>query len=286
MNIYFMLAFTRDTKAPNPVLVELFDLLRERGHEVEIGVADELVLGPTELTARHDLYILKSHSALWMSLAGILHAQGARMLNPYLSCLAAHNKIVAERRLEACGIPTPASWVTGDLSLLRVISEERPLIIKPYIGGRGVGVMLVRDGSDLAAIEPPQQPMLIQEYVPGAEIKVYVIGDQVFGIRKEETPTGTVRTLCEVSDDVRAIALRCGEVFGLGLYGLDVIESDAGPVVIDLNYFPSYKGIPNAARLLADYICDYAAARQPELALEGLQRAETHLFPVPATRVA
>ncbi|HEX8036262.1 MAG TPA: ATP-grasp domain-containing protein, partial [Ktedonobacterales bacterium] len=196
MKIYFMLAFTRATLNPNPVLVDVFEHLRQRGCEVELGVADELVTDPAQFTPDSDLYILKSHSAIWLSLAGVLHSQGAAILNPYLSCLSAHNKIVAERRLEAAGIPTPHSWVTGNLSLLQPLSEERELIVKPYIGGRGVGVVLARNPRELAAIPTPEQPVLVQEYVPGDEIKVAVIGDKVAAVRKIETATGSVRVPC------------------------------------------------------------------------------------------
>jgi hypothetical protein len=45
---------------------------------------------------------------------------------------------------------------------------------------------------------------------------------------------------------------------GLGLFGLDVIESDDGPFVVDVNYFPGYKGVPDAGALIADYIDAYA----------------------------
>jgi hypothetical protein len=45
------------------------------------------------------------------------------------------------------------------------------------------------------------------------------------------------------------------------LYGLDVIESVDGPLVVDLNYFPGYKGVPNVAPLIAQYIEDYARER-------------------------
>ncbi|MGZ3600398.1 MAG: ATP-grasp domain-containing protein [Ktedonobacterales bacterium] len=273
MKIYFMLAFTRATLNPNPVLVELFEQLRQRGCEVELGVADELVTDPAQFTPNSDVYILKSHSALWLSLAGVLHSQGAQILNPYLSCLAAHNKIVAERRLEAAGIPTPHSWVTGNLSLLQPLCEERALIVKPYIGGRGVGVVLARNPQEFAAIPAPDQPVLIQEFIPGDEIKVAVIGDKVTAIRKIETATGSVRVPCLVSGEVQEIARRCGQIFGLGLYGLDIIEGPSGPVVIDLNYFPSYKGVPNAATLLTDYILDFASAGKPRPSADDLRQA-------------
>lgn len=267
MKIYFMLAFTRSgASEANPTLVETFDILRGRGVELEIGVANELVLDPTSMRAEHDLYVLKSHTQLWMSIAGILHGANARMLNPYLSCVAVHNKIVVERRLRAARIPIPHAWVTGNLTLLRSVVEERPLFIKPYVGGRGAGVRLVRTPDELDALGIPEQPMLVQEYVPGDELKVYVIGHEVFAIRKTPTDGATERALLPVDDAVERIALRCGRVFALGLYGLDVLLGPDGPVVIDLNYFPSYKGVPYAAERLAEYIHAYAAGDIAELA--------------------
>ncbi|HEX8036959.1 MAG TPA: ATP-grasp domain-containing protein, partial [Ktedonobacterales bacterium] len=147
------------------------------------------------------------------------------------------------------------------------------LIVKPYIGGRGVGVVLARNPLELAAIPAPEQPVLVQEFIPGDEIKVAVIGDKVAAVCKIETATGSVRVPCLVNAEVQEIARRCGQIFGLGLYGLDVIEGPNGPVVIDLNYFPSYKGVPNAATLLADYILDFAAAGNPRLAADDLRQA-------------
>jgi ribosomal protein S6--L-glutamate ligase len=146
------------------------------------------------------------------------------------------------------------------------LSAERPLIIKPYIGGRAEGVQIVRSPGELAILQPPSEPVVIQEFIPDAdEIKVYVIGQDVFGIRKRETPSGSVRTACAVSPEIQSIALRCGRLFGLGLYGLDVLESLDGPLVVDVNYFPSYKGVPNAAQLVANFVDDYANGRIPEL---------------------
>jgi ribosomal protein S6--L-glutamate ligase len=66
-----------------------------------------------------------------------------------------------------------------------------------------------------------------------------------------------------ISPEVREIALACGELLGLGLYGLDVIESPDGPVVVDVNYFPGYKGVDGAAASIADYIQRYATGRTP-----------------------
>jgi ribosomal protein S6--L-glutamate ligase len=274
MRIYFMLAFRRVAQAPNPALVDAVDRLRHSGFRVELGFAEELLLEPEGLAPAHDLYVLKSHSKLWLSLAGILDGQGARLLNPYPACAATLDKILALWRLRAAGIPTPRSWVTGDLLHLRTLAAEQPLIIKPYDGMRANGVSVIQSPSDLGALPAPDRPVLVQEYIrgDGEDLKVYVIGTDVFAVRKPSALAG-IRAPgrpCPVSSEVRDIALRCGRLFGLGLYGLDVMEGPDGPVVVDLNYFPSYLGVPNAAPLIAAYIADYACGLYRELKPVGL----------------
>jgi len=272
MKLYMMLSYCRTPLIQNPVLVELMDILRQQNIQVDIGIAQDIVMQPGCMASLYDLYILKSHSDLWLSLAGVLHEQGARLLNPYPACQEVTNKIVATQRMQTAGIPAPESWVTGDLNLLMPIAAEKSLIIKPHIGGRGMGVHVIHNPHELSLITPPQEPLLIQEYIPGAELKIYVIGERVFAVRKPFNSTSFMIAgqPARVSQEAREIALKCGRVFGLGLYGLDIIESANGPVVVDLNYFPSYKGVPGAAKLIADYIMSYASGKVPEL--------ETHNF--------
>jgi len=265
MRLFFLLV-RRVPPVPSPVLVDVFALLRERGFEVDSAIPEELVTRPDRLRVEHDLYILKSHTELALSLAGVLDTLGAELLNPYTSCITTQDKIVASRRLRAAGVPTPRSWITGDFALMRPIVEETPLIVKPYRGHRGAGISIVRNASDLAALAPPEGPVLIQEHVSGSgeDVKVYVVGEQVFAVRKEFSPTSFTRPgrPCAVDEQLREIALACGRILGIGLYGLDVLETDAGPVVVDVNYFPGYKGVPDVAPLIADYIEDYAEGRR------------------------
>jgi glutathione synthase/RimK-type ligase-like ATP-grasp enzyme len=70
-------------------------------------------------------------------------------------------------------------------------------------------------------------------------------------VRTAEEKRGEPRT---ISPEVRDICLRCGELFDLELYGVDLIETEESPFVIEINCFPGYKGVPEADRLLAEYI--------------------------------
>jgi ribosomal protein S6--L-glutamate ligase len=261
MRLFFLLV-RRVPPVPSPVLVEVFDLLGRRGFSVESGIAEELVVRPDRLAADHDLYVLKSHTELSLSLAGVLDTQGAAMLNPYRSCITTQDKIVASRRLQAAGVPVPRSWVTGDLALLEGLLEETPLIVKPHRGHRGAGIAIVRNGAELGSIGSTGTPAIVQEYFEGSgeDLKVYVVGEEVFAVRKpfsEASFTVPGRPVA-VTRELRRVALACGRILGLGLYGIDLVEAAGGPVVVDVNYFPGYKGVPDVAPLIADYIADYA----------------------------
>jgi ribosomal protein S6--L-glutamate ligase len=264
MKLHFLVV-RRVPPVPSPILVEAYDILRGRGYEVEDSIAEEVLTKSDELAVDADLYVLKSHTELSLSIAGALYTQGARLLNPYPSCALTQNKIVVSRLLAEAGVPAPRTWVTYDFSLVESLLAETPLIIKPYMGHRGAGIQIVRTPEELAKVAAPEQPVVVQEVVEGdgEDVKVYVVRDQVFAVRKvfsEDSFTKVGRPV-PVSAEIRDIASRIGKACGLALFGLDVIESKRGPYVVDVNYFPGYKGVPNAAPLIANCIDDFAQGR-------------------------
>ena len=63
---------------------------------------------------------------------------------------------------------------------------------------------------------------------------------------------------CDVAPELVELARRCGRAFGLTLYGLDLIEGPDGPVIVDVNYFPGYRGVPGAAERVAEQVERFA----------------------------
>ena len=261
MKLHFMVV-RRVPPMPSPVLTTTYEILRGRGYTITEDIAEELLRRPDELVPNADLYLLKSHTELARAVAGILHVQGAHMLNPYEACSAVQSKIITSRLLHHANIPVPKSWITGDLALAAGVLDEHPIIVKPHMGHRGTGVHYCKTVKDLAQIPTTETPMIVQEWIdgPGEDLKVYVAGDEVHGVRKRfsKTSFAVPGKAGPTSDNVREIALKVGKVCGLGLYGLDIIESERGPFVVDVNYFPGYKGVPDAAGMIADYIDAYA----------------------------
>ena len=142
--------------------------------------------------------------------------------------------------------------------------EEMTLVVKPHMGWRGEGVRIVRGAAELLALPAPREPVLVQEFLPGTgvDLRVYVAGSRVFATRKpfSSSSFSVPGQPAAVSEEVREIALRCGAAFGLELYGLDLIETQRGPFVVDVNYFPGYKGLPDAAEAVADHVALSAGA--------------------------
>ena len=262
MRMLFLTA-TRVPDVPSPLLAEVSELLRRRGHEVDDVIAERALIDISTLAPDYDLYLLKSHTELSLSIAAALDEQGARVLNPVAACTVAQDKLRCHRRLATAGVPVPRTRVTGSWSCASAsLDQGVPIVVKPLRGHRGAGVQIVFASGQLRDQPAPPSPLLVQDFVdgPGEDLKAYVVGRRVWAVRKSFSPLSFTLPGHEVAvgPGLEDIALRAGAALGLGLYGLDVIEGPGGPVVVDLNYFPGYKGCSGVAGPMAAYIDAYA----------------------------
>ena len=269
----FLILDRRDHGTPTPLLHEVMALLEERGIHVGWSVVEETVTPAGRPRPDCDFYLLKSYTDLGLSLAELLHHRGARLLNPYPACAALRDKVATAWRLRAAGLPIPRTWSTGDPGLLADRLRNGPLIFKPARGVHGAGIRVVHDAQELddfreevAAGSGFREPWLAQEFVRGSgeDLKLYVSGPDVFAVRKafSETSFHENGRPCAVDPEAAELALRCGRVFGLTLYGLDLIEGPYGPVIVDVNYFPGYRGVPEAAERVAGQIERFARSAE------------------------
>ena len=245
--------------------------LAEAGVIVDVIHPVRHALELSQLRAECDLYVLKKMSRLSLSLAGALHARGAVIVNPYPVTVALRDKIVTAKILESAGVPTPAAYVAAHPQELAPLLDGGPLIVKPYQGSDGVGVRVVRSGAELASVRDGRDPVFAQRYhePEGRDRKIYVVGSQLFGVKKvfpartDEEGRGEPFT---PSPELRDIALRCGQAFGIDFFGVDVIESGGKPFVVDMCSIPGCGGVPDAPQHLASYLLEAAerAARRPK----------------------
>jgi ribosomal protein S6--L-glutamate ligase len=236
------------------------ELLRSRGVAVAEIYPEDSRLDVARVEVDCDLYLLKSGTETALSLAGVLHAAGAKIINPYPTVIAMRDKIVSTKMLQSADVPLPETWFASKPDQLAGLLKEGPIVVKPFwAASQGRGVQIVKTEDELATVITEDGVIFAQRWrqPDGRDHKLYVIGDRVFGVRRVWPPKTLEDKLGEpfdVPDEMREVALGCGRAFGVGLYGVDLITSGGKPYVVDINTFPGFKGVPNAEELLAEHI--------------------------------
>ena len=255
----------RHSRMPRAVV----DRLAEWGHRT---VVLEPSAAATSLSDRlsgedFDAIVLRTVSGgPGVSLLQALGAGGITTINDAAAVRRVRDKAVVAATARAQGIPFPDTYFVARPSLLdQVPFLQFPLVVKPASGGFGHDVRLVRTPAEAASLASngTGHHLIAQPWIPnlGYDMKLYNTGGQVFAVRRRSSLLGgrdEERELVGITDELRELALRVGAAFGLDIYGVDVVEGPNGWVVIDVNDFPSFKKVPDAAQMVAASVVDIA----------------------------
>ncbi len=258
------LCFIVEERYENDVMPgAVVEVLRSCGHRVDVlrpngTVSDLWELLPTDV-ARYDAFVLKTVSeGPGQSLLDAAGAAGITTINDHRAIRLARDKAVAAVRARASGIPFPKTWFASRTALLdQIPADLYPLVIKPNNGSSLKDVYRVDTPEELARLDLDDNTrMLAQPYLPnpGYDLKLYNTGDEVFATVKRSPlhpGAAVVEEQIPVTPELRNLARAVGRVFGLDIYGIDVVETAAGWVVLDVNDFPSFGNVPKAAWRLA-----------------------------------
>lgn len=249
------------------------DQLLQWGHDVDLLEPQSAVTCLNTLAEQgYDAYVLKSLAdGPGMSILEAAEAVGIPTINSSRSVRLVRDKAVAAAFARAHGLPIPPTYFVSHPRLLHQIPlEEYPIVVKPSNGSSCRGIYLLRSPGDLAELEIAEENdsfFLAQRYAEnsGFDIKVYVTGTEVYAAVAKTSPLhGRVEDrFVPLSPQVRRLALQVGKVFGLDIYGLDVVETPAGPAILDINDFPSFGRVPRAVIRIAEYVLH--AAKRAEL---------------------
>ncbi|HEV8304915.1 MAG TPA: hypothetical protein VGQ25_08150 [Gemmatimonadales bacterium] len=222
--------------------------------------------GATDLN-RYEALIARGRDALTLAMLAYGEAAGITTVNTHRATEAVRNKAHLAIALERAGIPGAPTVLAADVSDLGALSATWfPVILKATYGDNSQGLRLVRRPDDLEDVHWGDALVLAQHYIPnsGYDLKLYVCGDRVWATRKPSPFNGKhdapVQPL-EPDAGMRALALRCGEVFGLEIYGVDALETADGPAVVEVNEFPNFTGVRDAPSQIADYVRGRLAGR-------------------------
>ena len=206
-----------------------------------------------------DLVVARGRSRDLFSLLAAAESHGLPTINSLAAISAVHNKVEMTVRLAEERLPMPRTYLdTLEGLAARVAPDDYPLITKPVFGDNARGLRIFQSAEALRAV-PSAGTVIGQRFLltDGFDVKLYAIGHEVWVVRKPSplSPiTSAEPELLPLTREAREIALRCGRIFGLRLYGVDCVATPNGLAVIEVNDFPNYSGVPQADERLACHV--------------------------------
>jgi ribosomal protein S6--L-glutamate ligase len=210
---------------------------------------------------------------------------GVLPLNESVAITRSRDKLRSLQLLSRKGIGLP---ITGfahkpdDIGDLIKMVKGAPLVIKLLEGTQGIGVVLAETHqaaeSVIEAFMGLQAQILVQEFIGeagGSDIRCLVIDDKVVAAMKRQGKEGEFRSnlhrggsasLIKITPEERSTAVRAAQTMGLNVAGVDLLRSNHGPVVMEVNSSPGLEGIESATgKDIAGAIIGFLEKRKQEL---------------------
>jgi RimK family alpha-L-glutamate ligase len=175
--------------------------------------------------------------------------------------------------LEENHIPVPRTAVTENIDeALNAFNElDRDVVIKPLFGSRGIGSTRVTDAeiatTVFRAVRYYHGVIYLQEFMPhgSSDIRAFVIGDQVAAAMKRVADSwktnysrGGRPEAVKLTKDVEGMAVKSAKCAECKIAGVDILETQKGPAVIDVNSQPGWKGLQSVTKTsIAAKIVDF-----------------------------
>jgi RimK family alpha-L-glutamate ligase len=208
-----------------------------------------------------------------MNLLHRLERLGMLIINPPLAIERSVDKYCSLTFFHENGLPVPRTAATESHDeALECFSElGGDVVVKPLFGSRGVGATRISD-PDVAArvfrtISFYHGVLYLQEFIPhgGSDIRAFVIGDRVVAAMrriadnwKTNVSLGAKPTPLKLSGKLENLAVKAAKVIGCKVTGVDIIEGPEGPVLVELNSQPGWRGLQSVTKTnIADEIINY-----------------------------
>jgi ribosomal protein S6--L-glutamate ligase len=212
---------------------------------------------------------------------------GVFTVNDSVAIARSRDKLRSMQLLARKGVGLPVTAFahhTDATSELIKMCGGAPLVIKLLEGTQGAGVVLAETKnaaqSVIEAFKAGNMNILVQEFIEeakGADIRCIVVGGKVVASMKRQAEEGEFRSnlhrggsaqKVKISPEERAVACRAAKAMGLNVAGVDLLRSNHGPVVMEVNSSPGLEGIEqcsgkDVAGMVIEYI-ERAAQNPPK----------------------
>ncbi|QDT00998.1 30S ribosomal protein S6--L-glutamate ligase [Adhaeretor mobilis] len=262
---------------------------KERGHEVSIvdylrcymditSHRPQVIYqgGPLEVDAVIPR-IGASHTFYGTAVVRQFEVKGVFVANESQAISRSRDKLRSLQLLARDGIGLPVTGFahsTKDIDGLISLAGGSPLVIKLIEGTQGVGVILAETKKAAQAVIEAFRGLdaniLVQEFIKeagGADLRCFVIGGRVVAAMKRQGPEGEFRSnlhrggsaeKIKLTPEERSTAVRSAKSMGLNIAGVDILRSNHGAVVMEVNSSPGLEGIEQATNVdVAGKIIDF-----------------------------
>jgi ribosomal protein S6--L-glutamate ligase len=202
---------------------------------------------------------------------------GVFTLNDSQAISRSRDKLRSLQLLSRAGVGLPTTSFahsTQDINGLLEVVGGTPIVVKLLEGTQGLGVVLAETRkaaeSVISAFRQLDANILVQEYIKearGADIRAFVVGGKVVAAMKRQAAPGEFRSnlhrggaaeAIKLTPGERATAVRAAKAMGLNVAGVDMLQSDSGPMVLEVNSSPGLEGIEVASGVdIADAIVEF-----------------------------
>jgi ribosomal protein S6--L-glutamate ligase len=190
---------------------------------------------------------------------------GVYSVNESVAITRSRDKLRALQLLSRKGIGMPVTGFANspdDTNDLLKFVGGAPVVVKLLEGTQGVGVVLAETHkaaeSVIEAFRGLKAEFMVQEFIKeagGSDIRCFVVGDKVVASMKRTGKEGEFRSnlhrggsaeVIKITPEERSTAVRSAKVMGLNVAGVDLLRSNHGPVVMEVNSSPGLEGIEKA----------------------------------------
>lgn len=262
MDLHVTLLLGKPSK-PGTLLADVSAALTAEGVSISQHLPHEQAVEPDELPVGSLVVHRGLHTSLTPLLGGA-HERGFALCNPWMSDALLRDRRAWHEALAHAGIPVPPAIELGQWADVLAQAGADDVVVKA-LGGPGRGTqVLTGTGTTLPVQAPFAGPYLLEPRLSADPIdrKLYVAGSVVRGLLKRSTLVHehvTAGVPFAPEPELVELAVEVGRVLGAHLLGVDVLRTPGGPVVVDVNGFPGFRGVADAPALVAEHIRDHAA---------------------------
>lgn len=202
---------------------------------------------------------------------------GTYSINPSIAITRSRDKLRSQQLLAMKGIDMPITGIAhapSDIDDLIKMVGGPPLIIKLIEGTQGVGVVLAETKkaaqSVIQTLMGLNANIIVQEFIKesqGEDLRCFVVGDKVVAAMRRQAEPGEFRAnihrggtaeVVKITKSEREAAIKAAKIMGLKMAGVDLLRSDRGPLILEINSSPGLEGIEKASnKNIAGMIIQY-----------------------------